>query len=176
MPAFRGPGIDTVIDESHAGEATNRICFPGIDSCVVVLAVCPTKLIGTHLTVLDTKDQINALLDQMLAAGGGGSTNVYVAGPFRRNFKPHTAASSFNTRKKIRDRIRNKLGKQPGISFLDTDILGGFPKHLLFSRNGATADFSWTDSGGGGDRPSIHVGIPPDLEFQAYAITNFVRR
>lgn len=146
MPLRNQSGDSLVLREEVVGSSRNRICYPGISSCITITGVMPGGLVGTHLTVASEPTLIDAALLALKAGGGGACTSFYVVGAIAR-FKENTGDPGFNTRKKIRDKICKHINKDARVRFFDTSA-HHVDVHVFAERNRLGTVFSYTPTTG----------------------------
>jgi hypothetical protein len=120
--------------------ATNRICYPGVSSCITVTAPLAGGILGAHITVGTPQSEIDTMFTAIRTGGGGNCPVIYVAGRIA-TFKVQTLAPAMNTRKKIAARIKSMINAAATVRFYDTTALGA--THIFAERNGAATSFFW---------------------------------
>lgn len=145
MPLRNQSGDSIVLREEVVGSARNRICYPGISSCITITGVMPAGLLGTHLTVATEATLIDDALLALKVGGGSACTSFYVVGAIAR-FKEN-ADISFNTRKKIRDKVCQHVNKHARVRFFDTSA-HHVDVHVFAERNRLGTVFSYTPTTG----------------------------
>lgn len=141
---IKNGGADTVIREEYVGSSLQRICYPGISSCISITAVLPTGLIGTHITIATEANLVDDLMQAMKSGGGAGCPNFYVVGAFSQ-FKPR-AASTINTRRKISQKIKSRVNRNAIVRFYDTSAHGEV--HVFAEKGALNTQFLWIASHG----------------------------
>jgi hypothetical protein len=135
---------DTVIREEYVGSSRERICYPGISSCIAITGVLQDGLVGAHITIASERDLVYEILQAMKVGGGGNCLNFYVIGAFT-HFKPN-ATQAINTRKKIRDKIKSAINRNATVRFYDSSAHGDV--HVFAEKNVVNTDFFWISSHG----------------------------
>ena len=133
------PGGNVVIvPEEHIGNAASQLCYPHIQSCISLTVVSPHGISGAHLTMY-TEDFIIADILTRLAAFS--PTIGYVIGGVQF-FKAHTPVKWFDTRKKMKSKMKSLMPGLSTVLFYDTWVHSK-DVNLGASRNGTSVDFSW---------------------------------
>ncbi len=120
-------GTKIVVREEKVGKAGEAICFPGLSSCIAIVGVQSSGLVGAHITIGNNGEDFDAMVDEFKKYGG--IIEFFVAGQIRM-FKDHTK-SPFNTRKKIRDFLKSKFTNVASVKFHD---LSGGDVHFFVER------------------------------------------
>lgn len=141
---IKNGGADTVIREEYVGSSWQRMCYPGISSCISITGVSPVGLIGTHITIATEATLVDDLMQAMRSGGAASCPNFYVVGAFSQ-FKPR-AASIINTRKKISQKIKSRINKNATVRFYDTSAHGDV--HVFAEKGPLNTQFLWVASHG----------------------------
>jgi hypothetical protein len=135
--------VDAVLREEYIGSVTNRICYPGVSSCITITGVLPTGLVGVHITIATEADVIDTALMALKTGGGGSCTSFYVAGAISV-FKDQTTNETFDKRKKIKDKIQRIVNKHASVRFYDTSLQQDV--HIFVELNGNAPTFSYAQA------------------------------
>jgi len=138
--------VDVVIREENVGSASNRICYPGISSCVTVTGVGPSGMVGCHITFATEPDLVSQMFQAMRTGGGTSCVHFYVIGKIA-DFKRSRTYSSFNTRKKMGQAIKDVICETAVVRFCDSEAYGK-DIHIMVQKNLMNADFSWVATAG----------------------------
>jgi hypothetical protein len=120
-----------VLREENVGFSAKNVCYPNISSCITITGVGSNGVVGGHLTILTTASLLGKTM-QVVEGEVKGCEACYVIGAISQ-FKVSVKDSEINTRKKISDSIKQKLGKQVSVLFYDTGPLGEV--HIFMERN-----------------------------------------
>lgn len=77
-----GFGAANTIHEGEFGFDPSDIYFPGIKTCVAVIAKLQLGLCGAHLTAAEDEESMAAIIDKMAARAGGRATSIVLIGSF----------------------------------------------------------------------------------------------
>lgn len=141
----RNTTFDTVLREENVGSSNNRICYPGVSSCITITGVLPTGLVGVHVTIGTETPLIDQALLAMKISGGSRCTNFYVVGAIR-NFKAQTNNADVDKRKKIKEKIQSIISKHASVRFFDTSFQQEV--HIFVEHDGITPTFSYASTTG----------------------------
>jgi hypothetical protein len=136
----RNTTVDTVLREEYVGSSANRICYPGVSSCITITGVLPTGLVGVHITIASETPLIDEALLAMKTSGGSSCTRFYVVGAISR-FKASTNNADVDKRKKIGNKIRSLVNKDASVRFFDTSFQQ--EAHIFVEHNGFAPTFSY---------------------------------
>ncbi|MES9897566.1 MAG: hypothetical protein ABW148_00920 [Sedimenticola sp.] len=139
----RDGGQDTVLREDYVGCSAERICYPGIISCVSVTGILPGKLIGTHLTISTKIEMVDELFQAMKDDGGSGCVNFYVIGAFKHFMR---ADKAINTGQKLSNKIKSRINRNSTIKFYDTSLHRNV--HVFAEKSNSVTSFYWIKSKG----------------------------
>ena len=134
----------TVLREEFVGSAYNGICYPNISLCVSITAVLINGLVGAHVTVDTESELLEQMLQMMRTAGGGAARNIFVIGAFS-HFKANSGVH-MNTRKKLKNRIKENLNNNALIQFYDASAHGEI--HIFAETSPVKTDFYWMKRSG----------------------------
>ena len=136
-------GIDSnVLREDRVGSASSKICYPGVSSCISITCVSNGSLMGVHVTIATSAEELKCALDYF-SLKGGGAVNIYVVGAIRE-FKDKTFNKNVNTRKKLSKLLKSSVNKNATVQFYDTS---GRDLNIMAERqNGAQCNFSHIDA------------------------------
>jgi len=134
-----------VLREENVGFSAKNVCYPNISSCITITGVGSNGVVGGHLTILTTASLLGETM-QVVEDEVKGCEACYVIGAISQ-FKVSVKDSEINTRKKISDSIKQKLGKQVNVLFYDTGPLGEV--HIFLERNAeGSYQFSYCKASG----------------------------
>lgn len=155
MPLRYQNGInDTVLREQYTGSAANRICYPGIISCISVTAVMPGGLAGCHITFATSEAMVDSMFQSIKSAGAAAATDIYVLGAIGQ-YKISTA-KELNTRKKLRKKIHSLINANAVVRFYDTSP-HAVNTNVLVEKNAGGTDFFLNNANG---NPVIGFNYP----------------
>lgn len=105
----------------RAGTDTHLV-YPGISSCVSVTCVLSSgSLVGAHLTVGDSDDEIDMILTSMkLMKGASSVTAVYVVGAL--SFWKHPKAVEFRYPARMANKVSSVMGFTKAVRAYDTKV------------------------------------------------------
>jgi hypothetical protein len=78
--AWTDRGPKNIIRESEFGFDMTTIYFPGVQSCVAVIARLQLGLCGAHLTIGNDQASIDAIVAKMEARAGGRASQIMLVG------------------------------------------------------------------------------------------------
>ncbi|MCW7554986.1 hypothetical protein NX722_20650 [Endozoicomonas gorgoniicola] len=107
--------------------------------CASITAALPNGLVGAHVTVDTEPELLEQMLQMMRTGGGGNAKNIYVIGAFT-HFKANSGVH-MNTRKKLKNRIKESLNKNAIIRFYDASAHGEI--HIFAEKNFVNTNFYW---------------------------------
>jgi hypothetical protein len=136
-----------VIREDRVGSSIDRLCYPGVSSCISITGVSVDKMIGAHLTIGTTVPELAQFIALLAAEKTSEIMNFYVVGKIAK-FKESTTIANFNTRKKMRDFLKAQLEQKANVYFCDIGLLVAQGANVCVFRNGAQASFSYIPEAG----------------------------
>jgi len=136
-----------VIREDRVGSSIDRLCYPGVSSCISITGVSVDKMIGAHLTIGTTVPELAQFIALLAAEKTSEIMNFYVVGKIAK-FKESTTIANFNTRKKMRDFLKAQLEQKANVYFCDIGLLVAQGANICVFRNGAQASFSYIPEAG----------------------------
>lgn len=71
---------ETRLSEDMAAGSTSALWYPGVGSCATFTVVTASKIAGTHVSMVTTKDVLKKLFAHVLAEAGGPLTALYLSG------------------------------------------------------------------------------------------------
>lgn len=131
-----------IIREDRVGSAIDKICYPGISSCISITGVSVNGMIGAHLTISTTALELDQFITLLATEKTSAIMNFYVVGKIQK-FKDYIKVATFNTRKKMRDVLKSQLEKKANVYFCDIGLLLPHGANVCASRNGSWASFSY---------------------------------
>lgn len=107
-----------VLREDCVGCATTAICYPGISSCITITCVSPSRLVGAHITIGTTAEEVDEMF-QYIKVNTANIYAYYVVGSIDR-FKPNARCTEIDTRKKLEERLKKEFNPKGSVGFYDT--------------------------------------------------------
>lgn len=120
-----------VLREDKTGLARDRICYPGVSSCLTVTFRQQNLLAGTHLTILTDKKALKDTLKQLKALSQNKPGEIIVASPFSV-YKAGVVDKELNTRSKLQ-KIIAKIFPDTPVRMVDTSDIQS--SHILVSKH-----------------------------------------
>lgn len=120
-----------VLREDKTGVARDRICYPGVSSCLTITFRHENFLAGAHLTIATDKNALKDVLKEIKALNPNKPIEIIVASPFSV-YKIGVSDKELNTRSKLK-KIIGRIFPDTSIRLVDTSDIR--LSHILVSKN-----------------------------------------
>ncbi|AIX50837.1 hypothetical protein PSNIH1_11630 [Pantoea sp. PSNIH1] len=120
-----------VLREDKTGVARDRICYPGVSSCLTITFRHENFLAGAHLTIATDKNALKDVLKEIKALNPNKPIEIIVASPFSV-YKIGVSDKELNTRSTLK-KIIGRIFPDTSIRLVDTSDIR--LSHILVSKN-----------------------------------------